>query len=74
MGRRVGFTFDKVPTDQCGNATGLQHILYKSATAGRSTNTVCKALKPAAPIGVFFENVQPLAGQFMAAGVGGGVN
>ena len=26
--------------------------------------TWCKAIKPAAPIGVFFENVQPLTGAF----------
>ena len=27
----------------------------------------CKLLKPATPVGVFFENVQPLAGSFVAA-------
>ena len=32
--------------------------------SGSSTPAWCKVLKPASPVGIFFENVQPLQGKF----------
>jgi hypothetical protein len=72
----VGFTFEKTSaesTDTCevicgggggGAGTGVQKILFKSSMSGSSTDSWCKVLKPASPVGVFFENVQPLSGSF----------
>ena len=66
----VGFTFKKT-AEESGSAcnaitagTAVQKILFKSAMGGSSDPTWCKALKPASPVGVFFVNVQPLAGSF----------
>jgi hypothetical protein len=47
-----------------GAGTGVQKILFKSSMSGSSTDSWCKVLKPASPVGVFFENVQPLSGSF----------
>lgn len=67
--RCAGFSFEKIfPQDawpyQCGNITGTRKILFKAATAGRRQNspvqTVCTVKKGATPVGVFFDNVQPL--------------
>ena len=63
----VGFTFEKTALEAqtaCGAISGTQKILYKSSTSGSTTSTWCKVLKPPSPVGVFFENVQPLAGAF----------
>jgi hypothetical protein len=61
-----GFTFGKPPAmTQCSNASGIQQVTYKSSVSGRSSNTNCTLTKPAAPVGVFFENVQPLTGSFV---------
>ena len=35
--------------------------------SGTGANTWCKVLKPASPVGVFVENVQPLTGSFRFA-------
>ena len=70
--RCAGFSFDKVypqdqPPNQCGNITGVRRVQYKAATAGRRQNsprqTVCTVKKGASPVGVFFDNVQPLYGK-----------
>ena len=66
----VGFTFEKtVPEAKtaCSAITGTQKILYKSSMSGSTTSTWCKVLKPSSPVGVFFENVQPLAGGLVLA-------
>lgn len=63
----VGFTFQKTSeegTTACTAITGTQKILYKSAMSGTTTPSWCKVLKPASPVGIFFENVQPLMGSF----------
>ena len=64
----VGFTFEKTASEaksSCNAITGTQKILFKSAMSGSSAPTWCKLLKPASPVGVFFENVQPLTGSFV---------
>ena len=64
----VGFTFEKTPAESSEACTAIatgsavQKILFKSAMGGSSVASWCKALKPASPVGVFFENVQPLTG------------
>ena len=72
--RCAGFSFDKLypqddPPFQCGNITGVRRVHFKAATAGRRQNsprqTVCTVKKGAAPIGVFFDNVQPLVGELV---------
>ena len=68
LARCVGFTFEKqgnVSAVCSSSMDGVQSVLYKAASSGRGTNTVCTALKPAAPIGVFFDNVQPLMGKLV---------
>jgi hypothetical protein len=63
----VGFTFAKTKSESttaCAAITGTQKVLFKSAMSGTSAPTWCKILKPATPVGVFFENVQPLIGSF----------
>lgn len=69
----VGFTFEKTKAQSstaCPAITSsqaIQKILYKNAMSGSTANTWCKVLKPASPVGVFFENVQPLTGSFQFA-------
>ena len=67
--RCAGFSFEKIfPQDswpyQCGNITGVRKVLFKATTAGRRQNSpvqaVCTVKKGATPVGVFFDNVQPL--------------
>ena len=70
--RCAGFSFEKIypedqPPFQCGNITGVRRVRYKAATAGRRQNsprqTVCTVTKGSSPIGVFFDNVQPMYGK-----------
>ncbi len=64
----VGFTFEKTPAESGATCTtittgsAVQKILFKSAMGGSNVASWCKVLKPASPVGVFFENVQPLTG------------
>lgn len=64
----VGFTFEKTPAESSATCTAItegsavQKVLFKSAMGGSSVTSWCKVLKPASPVGVFFENVQPLTG------------
>jgi hypothetical protein len=69
VGPCVGFTFEKTAKEakaDCSAISGPQKILYKSTMTGASASTWCKAIKPPSPVGVFFENVQPLVGTFVA--------
>ena len=72
--RCAGFSFDKIyPEDQwpfqCHNITGIRKVVFKAATAGRRMNaprqTVCTGVRDATPVGVFFDNVQPLYGKLL---------
>jgi hypothetical protein len=68
IGACVGFTFEKTALEsktECTAITGTQKILYKSSMSGDPASTWCKILKPPSPVGVFFENVQPLLGSFV---------
>lgn len=63
----VGFTFEKTTPEsktECNAISGTQKILYKSSMSGSASPAWCKIIKPPSPVGVFFENVQPLVGSF----------
>ena len=68
MGNCIGFTFEKSPDeahstcDQIINTTRIHKTYFKSSMSGRGDNSWCKVTKRAVPVGVFWENVQPLHG------------
>ena len=64
----VGFTFEKSPGEAhsaCGeivNSTRVHKTYFKSSMSGSGASSWCKLWKRAVPVGVFWENVQPLNG------------